>query len=173
MSLFENFIFGLPNEIVIEICKLLSLKDLVGLTSVNTELMHIVRTTKWDHVRVTLRIAEITKYVVSTYQFVNYKLGSAITDDVLMLFKSCHTLNLCGCNIADESVKMLANCHTLRLSECNITDESVKMLGNCHTLDLTYCKQITDASVKMLGNCHTLYLYGCPHISKTLIKKTA
>ena len=78
MSLFENLIFGLPNEIVIEICKLLSLKDLVGLTSVNTELMHIVRTTKWHHVKVTLRIAEIMKYVVSAYQFVNYELGLTI-----------------------------------------------------------------------------------------------
>ena len=115
MSLFENFIFGLPNEIVIEICKLLSLKDLVGLTSVNTELMHIVRTTKWDHVRVTLQITEIMKYIISTYQFVNYDLGSIITNDILVLFKNCHTLDLSGCNqITDETVKMLDNCPPMR-----------------------------------------------------------
>jgi len=115
MSLFESFIFGLPNEIVIEICKLLSLKDLVGLTSVNTELMHIVRTAKWNHVKVTLQITEIMKYVISTYQFVNYDLGSTITNDILVLFKNCHTLDLSGCNqITDESVKMLSNCPPMR-----------------------------------------------------------
>jgi RNA-binding protein YhbY len=159
----------IPREIIDEIFKNLSLRELIKNEIVCKKFMHIVRTTKWDQTVVKLKDVNTIEYVGKNYKFTKYDFSQwyNMTYESVKLLGNCHTLNLSSCcRITDNSVKLLTNCHTLNLSECRrITDKSVKLLGNCHTLNLTGCFQITDESVKLLGKCHTLNLYGCSGIT--------
>jgi hypothetical protein len=115
----------IPREIIREIFKNLSLKELIKNEIICKNFRHIIRTTKWDHFVVKLKYTNAIKYVGKNYKFTKYDFSNSL--------------------ITDDIVKLFVNCHTLIFSECKqITDESAKLLGNCHKLKLCNCDQITD-----------------------------
>ena len=160
-------LLDLPGEILKEILKELSVKELIKFEIVNTIFKEFIRVNNWDHLIVTLENLDNIRHVIKTYKFKKYNFSySDIGDADVCLLKDCDYLILAHCTrITDKSVKLLGNCHKLSLSGCQITDASVALLGNVHTLYLSECTQITDASVSLLGNCHALYLSECIQIT--------
>ena len=163
----------IPLELLREILKLLSLKELIQMTILDTNMNKLIKQVKWNHMTIRVRNLERIKYVITTYKFKKYDFSyTDITDNEVKLLGACRTLNLSNCNkITDSSVKLLGGCNKLYLANCyQITDLSVKLLGTCHKLNLTYCKQITDSSVKLLGSCHQVYLNFCHQITDSSVK---
>jgi hypothetical protein len=94
----------IPREIITEIFKNLSLKELIENETVCKSFMSIIRTTKWDQFVVKLKDTNRIEYVRKNYNFTKYDfIHSSITDDILKMFVNCHTLDLSWCNkITDE-----------------------------------------------------------------------
>src|ERR1044071_1743689 len=137
-------------ELILNEC---DVDDLFRFGLVSKQFMHIIKNIKY-HKLIKPKSCNNLIYLLDNYKFNRFDLyGLKITDEIVKLLGSCHTLDLSYTNITDESVKLLGACHTLDLSYTNITDESVKLLGACHTLDLSYTN-ITDESVRFLGACH-------------------
>jgi len=109
------------HNIFAEICKYMSLQELIKLEQLSKYHRDIIRNYSWDHLMVIL--SDKTLYVLKMYKFMK--------------------LDLAHTKITDESVKELKNCHTLDLNWTNVTDESVKELKNCHTF-LMFTKVILD-----------------------------
>ncbi len=75
---------ALPEEIIVEIFKNLSLEQMVGTELVCRRFKSIIRSTKWAHVVVKLYYDKHISHVVDTYQFMNYDFqNSDIMDDTV------------------------------------------------------------------------------------------
>ena len=112
-----------------EICKYMSLRELIKLEQLSKYHRDIIRSYPWDHLMVRLR--DNTLYVLKMYKFMKLDLyNTKVTDESVKELKNCHTLNLGDTEVTDESVKELKNCHTLNLSFTNVTDECKIYLRN-------------------------------------------
>ena len=104
----HNFFFEyFPQEIIIEILKILPLKSLTNIAEVDTIFNKIVKKTKWDHIIVSLYEVGKIELVIKHYNFMKYHFNhSYITDASVKELHKCHTLYLGGCNKITDATKL-------------------------------------------------------------------
>ena len=113
------------HNIFAEICKYMSLQELIKLEQLSKYHKDIIRNYPWDHLMVRLR--NKTLYVLKMYKFMKYDLSfTKVTDESVKHLK-CHTLIIVGTNVTDESVKHL-KCDTLYLVHTKVSDKTVELL---------------------------------------------
>ena len=95
MSFNNNSFDKIPIEIIIEIFRFQSLKQLIILESVCLIFKEIIRSTKWNHFIVKLKDIKLICYIINNYKFSKYDFSySQVTDENVKLLENCHTLNL-------------------------------------------------------------------------------